>query len=397
MFALLVLDLDDFKHVNDTLGHDAGDELLIKISERLEKTVRQSDYVARLGGDEFAVILPEIEDPNDASKVASTLIDALIKPCEVKKHTLDVTTSVGIACYPYAAENVTELYKCADIALYRAKNSGKNAFRYFTEALNKEYTDRIKIENALQKAIENEELYLMYQPRINMKDNQLIGMEVLSRWVHPELGNVPPAKFIPIAEEMGLLPEMGYHILQKACDQFVEWNKKYPSVNFYLAVNVSPHQIANEKLVKKMIDLLEGYNMDHSKLELELTESSFSGENEKIEESLHQLNKLGVHIAIDDFGTGYSCLSRLKNLPIHILKIDRSFINDVADDQNDSAIVKSIIALADALKLEVIAEGIEEKKQIDFLIQAGCYQAQGYFYSKPLVKEAMDKIIQQTM
>ncbi len=287
------------------------------------------------------------------------------------------------------------LFKSADIALYRAKDGGKNKFEYYTEALNETYVRRATVESELQKAIEKCEVSLVYQPRVNMKTKEIVGVEALARWNNEKLGYVSPDEFITIAEDSGMMTVLGEHLMQKAFSQVERWEKKHPSFTLSMAINLSPYQIMSQRFSDGLRKILNNYSINLNHIEFELTESFFKGDKNFLEKTLNHLKKMGLTFAIDDFGTGYSSLSRLKSLPINVLKIDKSFVRDIMTDVNDAAIVKAIIALADALQLDVVAEGVETKEQADFLLENGCVYAQGFYYSKPVTPEELDTLIKK--
>ena len=394
---MLLLDLDNFKSVNDSLGHDIGDKLLNAVSKRLKKILRKSDYLSRLGGDEFVVMLPEIKNPSNVGNIAASIIQTISKKYLLENHEINVSTSIGIACYPTASNSIQGLLKAADIALYKAKDKGKNAFEYFSDEVNKAHTHKANIERALLKAIEKHEFSLLFQPQFNIENKQISGIEALARWHSDTLGDLPPTEFISVAEEMGYIGRLGNHLMELAFKQLEKWQKDYSAKRFNFAINLSPCQILAPTFIKNLKQLLTRYKIDLTCLEFELTESIFKGQDNLIETALEGIQKLGVRFAIDDFGTGYSSLSRLKLLPIHILKIDQSFVKDITTDENDAAIVKAIIALAKALQLSVIAEGVETKAQATFLVKHGCYQAQGHYFSKALSLTDINALLLQKM
>ena len=391
-FALLLLDLDNFKIINDTYGHDIGDLLLKQMADRIVKVLRQSDHVSRLGGDEF-VVLTEIKASGDASVIAKNILHAMSEPFDLDGSLMNVTTSIGIANYPFAGDTVQSLFKTADIALYRAKEKGKNAIEYYDKSLNEAYIYKGKMGQQLREAIKNNEIELYYQPRVNMKTNKIIGLEALARWNNKELGSISPLEFISVAEERGFIIELGECLMSSAFKQFEQWQTLYPKINFSLAINLSPHQFINKLFLSSLKGFVSQYNIELSRIEFELTESVFEGYDEELEKLLQQICDLGIQFSIDDFGTGYSSLSRLKLLPIRVLKIDQSFVRDITTDKEDAAIVKAIIALAKALQLGVVAEGVEEKEQMEFLINNGCVEGQGFYFSKPLPVDEIEQLL----
>ena len=383
--ALLFVDLDEFKRVNDDLGHDVGDRLLQEVAKRLYTCVRQNDFVARLGGDEFAIILPYIEENSEAAIVAQKIIEHINTPFKLGNYIVKVSTSIGIACYPRAAQTAADILKAADIAMYHAKDLGKNNYQYFSKEVKAQNLYRNKVETALKSAVEKNEFVLMYQPIFNLKTKKITGFEALLRWKNSELGNIDPDHFIPIAEETGILIPIGRWIIEESCKQFALWQKEFKK-NYKLAINLSPKQLIKHNLTNRLTEILKNHNLSPKSLEIEITESAVMSKYE-VEENLKKLHQLGVSIAIDDFGTGYSSLSRLRYLPINCLKIDKSFIKDLIQNKNDAIIVKSILALGNSLGLNVIAEGIESEEQLNFLIKHSCNEGQGHLFSLPLTAE----------
>ncbi len=390
--ALMFLDLDNFKTVNDTLGHDYGDMLLIEISKRLKSSLREQDTVSRLGGDEFTIILEGIRDDAYTSVVAQKLIDIISKPLRLKDKTVYVGVSIGISIYPDDGKNMEELIKNADMAMYKAKESGKNNFQYFTEDMNQEYYRKLEITNGLRDAIKNNELYLLYQPKVDVKNNKIAGVEALVRWRHKELGNIPPQQFIDIAENSKLILELGEWILRKACMQARKWHTK-GFRDIKVAVNFSINQLSQYGIVDTVEEILKESKIDPSMLEIEIVENVLMKNVQKVEKTLRSLRRLGITIAIDDFGTGYSSLSYLKKLPIHTLKIDRSFVKDVQIDSDDTQIVSAIIMMGKKLGLEIVAEGVETKEQLEFLKSQNCYLMQGYYFSEPVRENEIEEML----
>lgn len=391
--ALLYIDLDFFQKINDNLGHEVGDELLKVASERLRKVVRTEDYLARLGGDEFAVILTEVGNPHDAGLVAHRIVQAMHEPFQIEESTVNIGASVGIALYPDAGNDPSALNKNADIALYSAKELGRNNYQFFTKDMQEANSERLQMESELHFALERNEFFLVYQPRFDLQTEKIVGMEALIRWQHPVRGTIQPNDFIPITEETGLIVPIGQWVLQTACKQFAEWRKMYKNLNIVLAVNVSPRQFQSKNFISTIVKLLEITALPPKLLELEVTETSVTSYLGKIENTLFQLRDLGVRFSIDDFGTGYSSFTRLKQLPIHAIKIDRSFVNDIDVQMSDNVIVKSTLELAKNMGLNAIAEGVETESQLRFLIKNKCPEAQGYYYSKPLTTDEMTAFI----
>ena len=384
--AVLFLDLDRFKNINDTLGHKTGDHVLCKTAQMLKGLVRESDTVARLGGDEFLLILDGLEDLTFAGIVAQKLINSLSAAIFMEGQELYVTGSIGISIFPNDSDNVEGLMKCADVAMYRAKERGRNTYQFYTPDMNARAHELLRLENSLRKALENEELLLYYQPLIDIETGKLVGLEALVRWQHPKDGLILPGEFIHLAEETGLIVPIGEWVLRSACMQVKLWHDNgYPPVR--VAVNISGRQFRHVDLVQVISQILADTGLDPSLLSLEITESVIMHEVESAIETLYELNRLGVQFAIDDFGTGYSSLGYLKRFPIAKLKIDRTFVRDVTTDPNDAAIVSSIIALGLGMNMEVIAEGVESEEQLRFLFEKGCKIGQGYLFSKPLPAE----------
>ena len=381
--ALMLLDLDRFKNINDSLGHDAGDLLLKVISQRLGESVRDMDTVARLGGDEFVVVLEGIHDGDDISFVADKLLKNLAKPIHISGHEISTTVSIGISVFPDDGDETDTLLKHADIAMYKAKEAGKDNYKYYTEGMNATAVNFLLLENDLRRAIELEQLTLHYQPQIDFQTGSLLGVEALVRWQHPDRGLISPLNFISLAEETGLIVPLGEWVLRTACYQQMEWIK---SGNFVgkVAVNLSPRQFRQAKFPQKVASILAETGLPAKYLELEITESCAMEHAGETINQLNELNQMGLSLAIDDFGTGYSSLAYLKRFPIHKLKIDRSFINDVHTDQNDAAIAKSIIGMAHNMMLCVVAEGVENEEQAQWLREHGCDQGQGYMFAKPM-------------
>jgi diguanylate cyclase (GGDEF)-like protein/PAS domain S-box-containing protein len=380
-FALIFLDLDRFKAINDTMGHEVGDKVLIEIAERLKACVNEKDIISRYGGDEFSVLLPESGEQR-ASQVANQILTKLSHPLTFHHHELLVSPSIGISVFPTDGENFDRLIKNADLAMYHAKSLGRNNFQFFNEDLNKKAQHELELEVNLRKALEQNQLVLFYQPQVNLETNQIYGAEALMRWVHPEKGIIPPADFIPIAEETGLIIPMGEWAIRTACQE----NKKWQLAGFspiIVSVNISAKQFFQSNLVEIVKSALTETGLDPNFLELEITES-ITMDVERSISTLLELKKLGVKISIDDFGTGYSSLNYLRRLPIDKLKIDQSFIRECPDDINSNTIVRTIIVMAHLLKLQVKAEGVEKEEQVSFLLKQGCKEAQGYLFSKPI-------------
>lgn len=402
--AILFLDLDGFKRINDMLGHDIGDKLLQQIARRLSKYVRKSDTVARikgadmkntvarLGGDEFTILLSEIKHIQGVAQVAQRILDLFSKPFKVQGNEIFVSFSIGIAVFPRNGENATSLLKNADTAMYTAKKNGRNNFQFYTESLNTLTVERFSIENQLRKALDNRELQLFYQPQLNIKSKQIIGMEALLRWAHPEKGLLSAESFIPLAEETGLILNIGEWVLQTACrhNKFLQQSGYSP---IRVAVNISGLQFRQKNFLKTVQQALSSTALDPRYLELELTESILMDTTDQAVTCLKELKSMGVRIAIDDFGTGYSSLNYLHRFPIDTLKIDKSFVRDMSIDPNDNAIIAAIISLARNLKLQVIAEGVETTHQLLSLYQQGNTLMQGFLMSHPLPADLLIKLL----
>ena len=387
--ALMFIDLDRFKYVNDTLGHEAGDQLLITVSRRLESCVRASDTVARLGGDEFTVVLSDVEEDNQVGHVAANIIKSLQEVVKIGEQDAFVGASIGISLYPGDGEDATELIKNADTAMYRAKDAGRGNYKFFTSEMDQTNQDRMELENKLRRAIENFELKLFYQPKHSLLTGERVGFEALIRWDSPELGLVTPDRFIPLAEENGMILEIGQWVLNEACRQMSEWIR-LGMEKVSVAVNLSARQFKEPALAAKISQVLDKYNLPADRLELEITETAVIENADESINTIFQLKELGVKISMDDFGTGYSSLSYLQKFPFDSLKIDLSFVQALESDPNAGVIVESILALAKGLKLTTIAEGVETEKQRDFLNQLDCQYAQGYLYSRPVKAEEIE-------
>ena len=384
--AVLFLDLDRFKKINETLGHDIGDKLLLEVARRLENCVRKSDTVARIGGDEFGVILDDLRDVKFVAVVARKFLQALSKPVIIQEYELYATCSIGISLYPDDGEDEDVLLRCADTALYRAKDAGKNNYQYYTADMNTRAFEFLLMESGLRKAVENDELVVFYQPLIEPENNTLVGMEALLRWQHPEKGMVSPGDFIPLAEETGLIEPIGEWVLEAACAQNKKWQDAgYPPVK--VSVNMSARQFSKKNVAEMISGILEKTGLSPEYLGLEITESVIMQDVKSTIAKLKRLHDMGICLSIDDFGTGYSSLSYLKLFPIDYLKIDRSFVFNITSDSTDAAIATSIILLAHSMNLKVVAEGVETEEQLELLRQQGCDYIQGFLFSKPVAAE----------
>ncbi|WP_454254350.1 bifunctional diguanylate cyclase/phosphodiesterase [Pseudomonas sp. Marseille-Q8238] len=385
--AVLFLDLDRFKHINDSLGHPVGDLLLKSIAQRLREQLRDGDTVARLGGDEFIVLLPGLPDAQQVKHVATKLLGCFNAPFQADQHEFFITASIGISLFPDDGHDVATLVKNADAAMYSSKAKGRNRVEFYTRSLTFQATERMTLEHELRRAISRGELSLHYQPKLCLTNRVLIGAEALLRWHHPTFGDIPPDRFIPLAEDNGMILSLGDWVLQESCRQMREWQDQHAPFG-PLSVNLSGNQLRQPQLAERIAATLADFGLDASCLQLEITESFIMNQAEEALGILHALKNLGLQLAMDDFGTGYSSLSYLKRLPLDILKIDKSFIRGLPEDTNDAAITRAIIALGRSLQLTVIAEGVETSAQETFLTREGCAQIQGYKISRPLSAHA---------
>ncbi|MEO5359023.1 MAG: EAL domain-containing protein [Nitrospirota bacterium] len=392
MFALLFLDIDGFKFINNSLGHDMGDLLLKMAAARLPKCVRESDTVAHAGADEFVIILPLLEQVREASLVAEKILDAFSAPFYLDMHECFVTMSVGISIYPGDGDDIDTLLRNSDIAMYQAKGKGGNTYQFYNPDMNSRALRRLQLENNLRKALEKNEFRLQYQPKIDLNTWSVSGVEALIRWQNPQLGMISPAEFIPLAEETGVIISIGEWVLRTACTQAKHWHD-IGCNGILMSVNLSARQFKSKNLLSSIENILQETGLPPGSLELELTETVVMDDAEATIKILREIKNMGIHIAIDDFGMGYSSLSYLKRFPIDCLKIDRSFVNDITTDTDDAAIATAIIAMSHSLKLKVIAEGVETNGQLDFLCALGCDEAQGYLFSRPLSVEDIEVYI----
>mgnify|MGYP001024941231 CR=1 FL=1 len=390
--AVMFIDMDRFKTINDTLGHHVGDLLLIEVARRLKESVRESDIVARLGGDEFVVALTGMAAGMDALPVAEKILRALGMPYQIDGNQLHSSPSIGIAIYPGDGEDDTTLMRNADTAMYHAKERGRNNVQFFTAALNTAANERLALENDLRQALRDGQLRLAYQPQIRASDLSVFGVEALTRWHHPSHGEIPPLKFIPIAEESGLIEPLGNWVLDQACRQLAEW-RQHGLGNLRMAVNLSAQQLRSPLLLETVAEVLQRHGLQGHDLELEITESMAMENPELAIRQLRGLRELGIQLAIDDFGTGYSSLAYLKRLPIQILKLDRTFVRDIETDESDAEISAATLALAHNLGLKVVAEGVETDAQRDFLIRHECDYLQGFLFGKPLPGAAIEDFL----
>jgi diguanylate cyclase (GGDEF)-like protein len=389
------MDLDDFKSINDSLGHDVGDELLIQMSGRLTHTVRTTDTVVRLGGDEFVILM--FDQPNAEESVAAALrrlMEAVSEPMDLGGHKVQLGCSIGVATYPMDGKDGSTLLKNADTAMYRAKEVGKSNFQFYTADLNAKLKERMALQDGLLQAMVRDEFFLEYQPQIDSASGRVIGVETLVRWNSPELGVVPPTKFIPLAEDSGIIVALGLWVLRTACLQQVAWHKDGLQA-IKMSVNVSPRQFKEPGFAESVATVLKESGIQPELLELEITESLIMEDVPRAVGMMNRLRELGVQLSIDDFGTGYSSLSSLKNFPVSRLKIDRSFVNMLPGNSEDCVLAKAVIALGHQLNLKVVAEGVETQQQQDFLEASDCDEMQGYHFSRPVSAQAVHTMLTQ--
>ena len=389
--AVMFIDLDHFKNINDSLGHDVGDQLLISISSRLLNCVREGDTVARLGGDEFIIIIEQVQDIGNLDALLKIIMQVTSQTVSVNDHDLSTSASIGISIFPDDGSNAEQLMRNADAAMYHVKENGRHKYHFYTRDLTTTAYDHIILETDLKRAIAGDQIVVYYQPQVSLKTKKVVGVEALVRWNHPDLGILPPAQFLPIAGKTGVMTQIGEYVLTTACEQIVKWKKQGLPIET-VAVNIAGDQLHNGDLVEKVKITLQRTNCDTSWLELEITEDFIIKKTRKAITTLNQLRDLGISLAIDDFGTGYSSLSYLKQLPVNKLKIDRSFISDLNSDMEDATLVQAIIAMGKSLNLELIAEGVELDSHEIFLSEHGCEYAQGFYYSKPLPADEIEKL-----
>ena len=391
--ALMFIDLDRFKAINDSLGHMTGDHLLKEVAHRLCHAVRASDTVARTGGDEFVVLLPGICQVDEASGVAQKIIDALSAPFRLDGHMLHITPSIGICIYPDDGDDVETLMRHADAAMYHAKENGRNNYQFFTRRMNQAAALHFELENNLRNALEQEQFELYYQPIMDIGARRLHAMEALLRWGRPGQGQVMPDSFIPIIEENGLIVPIGEWVMRRACEQSMAWLRQ-GLTPVPLAINLSSRQFMHRGLIESIRNILDDTGIDPGLLEFEITETALMQHGEQTLAVLGQINAMGIHLSIDDFGTGYSSLAYLKRFPVKKIKIDCAFIKDLEHSTEDRAIVAAIIALSGSLQLSVVAEGVETEAQFAWLQQSGCQYAQGYLFSKPVPQSEAQRLLE---
>ncbi len=406
MLAVMFMDLDRFKIINDTLGHHVGDMLLKLVSDRISSCIRGSDaigrltnrqtrnYISRLGGDEFTIMVPELKDPDNVALIARRINETLSAPFVIDGSEVFISTSIGISIYPLDGSNAEDLMKHADLAMYHAKERGKNGFQFYKKQLNIKAVERLEFENDVRKAVQNEEFVLHFQPQIDMQTGRIIAAEALTRWTHQQHGPISPGQFIPAIEDLGLITPFTDWVIRQAGKQLSEWRQRGIEP-IRVALNVSSKQFMHQQIPEKISSILEKYQLDGDLIELELTESVLAEQNADTLEILDSLKELGLAISVDDFGTGYSSLVYLKTFPIDVVKIDRFFVKDILTSKQDSSIVKAIVALAHSMEMKVIAEGIEEREQYQLLRELGCDYGQGYLFSPAVSAEVLQEMIVQ--
>ncbi len=392
MIGVMFIDLDNFKIVNDTLGHRSGDLLLKEASQRIEQTLGEAEKIFRIGGDEFAIVIKDVQDIAQAEAIAKEIIRDLHQPFDLHNNEIYVGASIGISFFPTQAGDLSSLLSNADAAMYHAKSLGKNNFQHYHADMEGRIRRRLTMENSLRRAIDADELELYYQPQVDVETMRIVGFEALLRWHHPKMGTITPAEFIPLAEESGLILPIGGWVMVTACYQAQRWQKVF-GADMRIAVNFTARQLKDEAMVEKVLHALAITGLPPSTLDLELTESSLMDNSDVSVGKMKELRRAGINISIDDFGTGFSSLSYLKRFPLNALKIDRSFISDIPQDEDDAAITNAIIALANTLKIEVIAEGVETLEQLNYLKQNACHYAQGNLFCVPLPARKMEDFL----
>ena len=391
--ALFFLDLDQFKVINDTLGHDAGDRLLREMAARLRRSIRAGDVLARLGGDEFAILLEGLDGALEAETIAKAILEVIAEPFSIDGREVTMTTSIGITIYPNDNSDVATLLKNADIAMYQAKDQGRNNFKFFTERMHAELLEYHRLEHEIRHAIACERFTLVYQPKVNLVTRKLEGLEALLRWEHPHRGFIPPDEFIPVAEKSGHIIPLGHWVLDEVCRTLNRWQAtQLPLVP--VSINVSARQFQQPDFYRRVADVLRRQGVDPALVEMELTEGLLMEDTDSAKRALQQLKHTGVRVSIDDFGTGHSCLNYLRRFPIDVLKIDRSFITEIDDCEDSQIIVEAIISLARSLRLNTVAEGVETREQLNFLVERGCTVAQGFLFGQPLTAREVQPFLE---
>lgn len=393
-FAVLFLDLDRFKLINDSLSHEAGDKILCSVAQRLKSVIRKEDTIARLGGDEFVVVINHVKNNNDITNVCEKILTLFNEPFHINKHEFFLSTSIGISLYtPKVSKSIDELLRNADLAMYRAKEMGKSQYQFFTQEMNKENIERIEKETELRQAIAKNQLVLFFQPQFDLNTNQMVSVEALMRWQHPTKGIILPIDFIPLAEESGLIIPIGEWMMRAACHQVKAWQEKgLPPIR--VAVNITTKQLRFYNIAQIIKNILQEAKLDPKYFEIELTENIIIN-NTDIIETIRELKKIGIHIALDDFGTGYSSLNYLRELPVDRLKIDQSFVQNIDSERGDNILIEAIITMANSLKLDVLAEGVETQRQLEFLKAQKCNEAQGYYFSRPICANDCEEFLKE--
>ncbi len=397
-FALFYVDLDDFKKINDTKGHNFGDKFLEEVGRKFHEVLRDNDFIARIGGDEFAIIMEKYPREEDIVIMAERILKTMGEPYYIDEEVVHSSVSIGIATYPSGGENAEILLQHADLALYRAKANGRNCYQFYSQKTQEKLDVQVKIENMLRDAMANNELYLVYQPQINAQTRTLSGYEVLLRWNSPVLGEVSPVQFIPIAETSGYIQEIGMWVFEKAIEQYTHWQTEFGRDGFenvVVSINVSPAQILHQGISKDLINKIREANIPANSIMIEVTETAYMHDPELLQKVLCEIKEFGASIAVDDFGTGYSSLNIIEKLPINFLKIDTGFVRNMFNDKHNIPIIKAIATLSKALNFKVVAEGVETAKQAEVLTQIGCDHLQGYYFSKPLGAHQMEQYIQE--
>ncbi|WP_421869031.1 putative bifunctional diguanylate cyclase/phosphodiesterase [Motiliproteus sp.] len=392
--VVMFVDLDNFKQINDSLGHDVGDQLITLAASRIRETVRQTDTVARYSGDEFLIVLTDLANADDASRVAEKVLSMLAAPYRIDGRELSLTASIGISLFPEDGQDPYELLRHADAAMFGAKDEGGNRYEYYSAEINRAAVERMEIEQRLRRALENDELYLEYQPLVDLATGKVCTVEALLRWNNPALGQIPPNQFIPLAEATGLILPIGDWVIREALTQLSDWNQQGLN-DFKLSINISPRQFSSPTLTRTIAEQLHSHEIAGERLELEVTENLLMRNQQETKKTLKQLRDLGISLALDDFGTGYSSLSYLKSFSFDTLKIDRCFIKDLLEHPQDQALVNATLTLADGLGLNTVGEGVETPEQRDYLRQQGLKVAQGYLYSRPLSPEQLESFLKQ--